>query len=439
MNTDLEQSARLAKLSTSFLRTLSADKKKLVLRNIAQDLRRRSKEIEEVNALDLARAEAEGLSNPLLKRLKFSGAKIEESAVGLEALANMAEPVGVVQEARKLDEGLELFRVTVPLGVVAMIFESRPDALVQMAGLCLKSSNAVILKGGREAMETNRFLAGLIQECGRKEGLNSDWLYLAETREDVKTMLTLEKSIDLIIPRGSNDFVKYIMDNTRIPVLGHADGIVHLYLHEDADTTMSVRIAVDSKTQYVAVCNAVETLLIHEAAAQRLLPAVANALRSQNVRLLGCEKSCAILPDLEKATEQDWDTEYLDYTLSIKIVGGLEEAIQHINTHGSGHTETIVTENKETALAFMDRVDSADVFWNTSTRFSDGYKFGLGAEVGIATGKLHARGPMGVQGLLTSQWRLFGHGQTAADYSGGGKTFIHTNLPFDSYSEYKKD
>jgi glutamate-5-semialdehyde dehydrogenase len=327
-----------------------------------------------------------------------------------------------------LDEGLELYRVSCPIGVIGVIFESRPDALIQISCLGLKSGNAVLLKGGREASATNRLLADIIYRAGVAAGIPEGWLGLLETRADVADMLERDESIDLIIPRGSNAFVKHIMDNTTIPVLGHADGICHVYVDREADLDMAVRIVVDSKTQYVAVCNAAETLLVHVDGADAFLPRIQTALAHKNVELRGCERTAAII-DVKPAQPEDWRTEYLDTILSIRVVDGLDEAVAHINRYGSGHTDVIVSASRERGLQFMNRVDSADVFYNCSSRFSDGFRFGLGAEVGISTNKTHARGPVGLEGLVIYQWRMMGQGQIVADYTGPrARPFSHRPL-----------
>ncbi|MHC5146232.1 MAG: glutamate-5-semialdehyde dehydrogenase [Planctomycetota bacterium] len=383
------------------------------------------------NTEDLAQAEKDNLAAPLLKRLKFDRSKIDSVCEGIDSLVRLEEPVGRTLRATELDDGLELYKVTCPIGVIGVIFESRPDALVQISTLCLKSGNAALLKGGSEAMRTNRILAETISNAAVAAGMPDGWLGLLETRDDVTEMLNLDDDIDLIIPRGSNEFVKHIMNNSNIPVLGHADGICHVYVDAEADIEMAVNIAVDSKCQYVAVCNAEETLLVHEAVAAKFLPKVKAALEEKNCEIRGCEKTRSII-DVKAAAEEDWRTEYLDYILSIRVVDGLEAAIDHINTYGSGHTDAIVTKNKDTAMVFMDLVDSGDVFWNASTRFSDGFRYGLGAEVGISTNKIHARGPVGLEGLLIYKWRMIGNGHVVADYSGtDGKKFTHKKLEKD--------
>lgn len=299
---------------------------------------------------------------------------------------------------------------------------------MQISTLCLKSGNAVLLKGGSEAENTNNILAEIISQASKDAGLPAGWLQLLHTRQDVAEMLAMSEYIDLIIPRGSNEFVRYIMNNTDIPVLGHADGICHIYIDAEADLDMAVKLAVDSKCQYVAVCNAVETMLVDEKIAQTFLPKVKTALEQKGVELRGCEKTVSII-EVQPAGEQDWASEYLDYILSVKVVAGLDEAIEHINKYGSGHTDSIVTENKEKAEKFMELVDSGNVFWNASTRFSDGFRYGLGAEVGISTNKIHARGPVGLEGLTIYKYKLLGTGQIVADYCGeNAKKFTHRKM-----------
>ena len=347
---------------------------------------------------------------------------------GIESLITLKDPIGQVQLARELTPGLDLYRVGCPIGVVGVIFESRPDALVQIACLCLKSGNSVLLKGGSEAKNTNRALYNAIKKAGEKAGLPQGWIGILETRDDVNQMLSCDEEIDLIIPRGSNAFVKYIMDNSNIPVLGHADGLCHIYIDEQADVDLAVKVCVDAKTQAVAVCNAVETLLIHQNIAPKVLGPIAKALKEKEVHLKGDDRAAALVP-MEKATQADWDTEYLDKIIAIKIVDDLEQAIEHINTHGSGHTDAIISTDDEAVRQFMMLVDSAGVYHNCSTRFADGFRYGFGAEVGIATGKIHARGPMGLEGLCTYKYKLFGHGNTVGEMEDKTKTYTFKNLP----------
>ncbi|MDC7221713.1 MAG: glutamate-5-semialdehyde dehydrogenase [Spirochaetales bacterium] len=423
----VSEAAQSAKEGSRRLAALKGEIKNRALKEIAGTLNSRAKDIFAANDKDLLRSKEENLAAPLLKRLTFKEDKLNEVVRGIESLIGLEDPVGKKLQATELDEGLNLYKVACPIGVIGMIFESRPDALVQIATLCLKSGNGVLLKGGSEAKETNRILARIIHEASVKAGCPEGWLQLVESREEVQEMLALDHLIDLIIPRGSNSFVQYIMKNSNIPVMGHADGICHLYIDEAADIEKAVPIAVDSKTQYVAVCNAMETLLVHKNTAPELLPKLEKALKGKNVEIRGCGETLEII-DALKADETDWATEYLDYILSIKIVDSMDAAIDHIHRYGSGHTDGIVTENAELAEEFMNRVDTADVFWNCSTRFADGYRFGLGAEVGVSTGKIHARGPVGMEGLMIYKWRLYGDGHIVEDYSSGKKSFTHKKL-----------
>jgi glutamate-5-semialdehyde dehydrogenase len=413
-------------------RLLEADTeaKNRALEAISEGLDEERDAILEANGKDLEEAERTGLAAPLLKRLKFDAGKLQDVRYGIAATRNLQDPTGRVLSARELDEGLILKQVTCPIGVVGMVFESRPDALVQIATLALKSGNAIILKGGSEAAHSNRALAGAIERAARKAGMPEGWIVLIETREDVSALLSMDRYIDLLIPRGSNEFVRHIMSSTAIPVLGHADGVCHVYIDESADPMIAREVTVDSKTQYVAVCNAAETLLVHRGVAPSLLPDIAAALTAKYVRLKGCPETRKILPDIDEATEEDWSTEYLDYILSIRVVADIDEAIEHINRYGSHHTDAIVTSNRERGDAFQRRVDSASVMWNASTRFADGFRYGLGAEVGISTSKIHARGPVGLEGLVTYQWRLSGSGHIVSDYSGERpRAYTHRDLP----------
>lgn len=401
--------------------------KNRALNEIAINLENNKNRIIAANKADLERSEKENLAAPLLKRLKFDEAKINDVIDGIRSLIELPDPVGRTIAAIEMDKGLELYKVSCPIGVIGVIFESRPDALVQISTLCLKSGNSVLLKGGSEARETNKALAEVIAEATEKVGIPSGWLQLLETRADVNEMLKLDEFIDLIIPRGSNSFVRYIMDNSRIPVLGHADGVCHCYVHKDADLDMAVKVVVDAKVQYAAACNAAETLLVDKEIAGLFLPLVKEELEKNNVEILGCEKTREII-GVAPASEEDWRAEYLDYKISVKVVDGVDEAIEHINTYGSGHTDSIITRNKDAAGKFMDLVDSGSVFWNCSTRFSDGFRYGLGAEVGISTSKIHARGPVGLEGLVIYKYKLLGSGQIVEDYASRAKKFTHKKL-----------
>lgn len=429
-NMDIAELVQAAKTASIRLAAVGTKTKNNALAQIAKALQAESAQIIAANKEDLAKAEAGKLAAPLLKRLKFDEKKIADCVEGIESLIELEDPVSKTLSATELDDGLELYKVSCPIGVIGVIFESRPDALVQISTLCLKSGNAVLLKGGSEAANTNMILADVISEASEEAGLPKGWIQLLETREDVTAILRLDEYIDLIVPRGSNEFVRHIMNNTSIPVLGHADGICHVYVDGEADLDMAVKIAVDSKCQYVAVCNAAETLLVDEGIAREFLPKVCSALKNKGVEIRGCDRTCLIV-DIKQATEQDWLTEYLDLILSVKVVSGIDKAIEHINKYGSGHTDAIVTSSKEKATRFMDLVDSANVFWNCSTRFSDGFRYGLGAEVGISTNKIHARGPVGLEGLLIYKWKLIGSGQTVDDYSSGDKAFVHRKLEKD--------
>ncbi|MDK9711361.1 glutamate-5-semialdehyde dehydrogenase [Acidaminobacter sp.] len=426
----IQERAHASKKASIRLAALDGETKNNALEAIAIKLEARKTEIIAANREDCARVAAESPDTPLLKRLRFEDEKLAEVTEGIRSLMKLPEPVGQTKLATQLDNGLDLYRISCPIGVIGVIFESRPDALVQISSLCLKSGNAVLLKGGSEAANTNRILAQIISEASVEAGLPEGWIQLIETRADVSEMLKLSDDIDLLIPRGSNDFVKYIMDNSSIPVLGHADGVCHIYLHSDADEAKMLPILVDAKTQYVAACNTMETLLVHESVAARLLPEIQAAMEAKNVALVGCDQTRKII-SVGEATEKDWRTEYVDYKLSIKVVSSLEDAIEHINTYGSGHTDAILTEDEAAAKTFMTLVDSANVFWNCSTRFSDGFRYGFGAEVGISTSKIHARGPVGLDGLMIYKYKLIGHGQTVGEFASGKLTYTHEALNKD--------
>lgn len=421
---EMAQDARKAALQ---LASASLEQRNAVLLAAAEKLEKNQAKILEANALDVAKAGEKGLSAPLLSRLKLTETKCARMAEGLRSLALLPDPLGHVQYAKELTPGLNLYRVACPIGVIGVIFESRPDALVQISSLCLKSGNAVLLKGGREAMQTNEVLAELILEATVECDLPAGWCNLLHSREDVQEMLKLHDRIDLIIPRGSNAFVRYIMQNSEIPVLGHADGLCHVYVDEACDIRQAVKLTVDSKTQNLSVCNAAETLLVHEKAAAEFLPLAKAALEAKNVEIRGDERTRAVI-ECKAASETDWETEYLDAVLSVKVVDSLQEAIIHINQYGSHHTDAILSTDANHINTFMTLVDSADVFANCSTRFADGFLFGFGAEVGIATGKIHARGPMGMEGLCTYKYRLYGSGQALAELNDGQFSLTHQNI-----------
>ena len=379
------------------------------------------------NQKDLEFANKEGIAKPLIARLTLNEDKIRGMAQGIRSVVALADPSGVRKSSMELDKDLTLYQVSCPIGVIGAIFESRPDAVPQISSLCLKSGNAVILKGGREAQNSNKVIVELLQEGIKKvAGVPETAVQMIETREEVQDMLKEEKNINLIVPRGSNEFVKYIQDNTKIPVLGHSEGICHNYIDKEADIEKAIRIALDSKLQYPAACNAMENLLVHQGIASKIIPELVKKFEEKGVSLLGCQKTCEIVAKLPSASESEWDEEYNDLKLSIKIVEGVDEAISFINCHGSGHTDTIITENSETAEKFMDGVNSASVMCNASTRFADGFRYGLGAEIGISTNKTHARGPVGLEGLVIYKYRVYGNGQVVSDYSGeNARSFTH--------------
>ncbi len=422
---DIQTLTQGARQAAGDLSQLPSEQKNKALQAVSQALQDRSADIFAANQADLTRSRQEGLAEPLLKRLRFDQDKLQTVLDGIDSLIGLADPVEQVLMATELDQGLDLYRISCPIGVIGIIFESRPDALVQISTLCLKSGNAVLLKGGSEAHETNRMLTQIIADATRQAGLPDGWINLLASRSDVQDLLACHETVDLLIPRGSNEFVQYIMANTKIPVLGHADGVCHLYIDQAADPEMALRLACDSKTQYVAVCNAVETILIHEALTDTVFKAVTQALQEAGITLYGCPKTCALIGCQPVS---DWHQEYLDEQVSIRLVASTQDAIDHINRYGSHHTDAIVTADEAAARQFMTRVDSANVFWNCSTRFSDGFRYGFGAEVGISTSKIHARGPVGIEGLLTYQYRLFGQGQIVADYASGKATFTHRPL-----------
>ena len=379
------------------------------------------------NEKDLAAAEENGISDAVKKRLKFHEGKLSDVVKGLEGLAELPDPVGRVTLHRQLDEGLVLKRVTCPIGVIGVIFEARPDALVQISALCIKSGNCAVLKGGKETTHTNRILFCLIKDAAVAAGLPENCLMQAEQHSEIDELLECDADVDLLIPRGSNAFVRYIMDHTRIPVMGHADGVCHIYVGRTAEKEQAIRILMDAKTQYTAACNAMETILIDREIAKDFLPKLEQACKAEGVRLRGTKEVCGIISG-EEMEDKEFSTEYLSLTASVKLVSGVEEAVDHINRYGSHHTDAILTEDDGEASYFIQMVDSAGVYRNCSTRFSDGYRYGFGAEVGISTGKLHARGPVGLDGLMTYKYELTGHGQIVGDYAEGRSAFHFRDL-----------
>jgi glutamate-5-semialdehyde dehydrogenase len=429
---EMTEKARAARRASYGMAKMSTDAKNAALHRIADSIWSRRDEVLEANGRDMAAAagmlESGLITAAMMKRLALNADKVQEIVDMIRSVAALDDPVGKTLQAVELDEGLKLFKVTSPLGVVAVIFESRPDALTQITSLCLKSGNSVLLKGGTEARNSNRMLYKIIDEAC--PALPEGWIQIMEDREEVSELLKLDEYVDFIIPRGSNEFVSYIQSNTSIPVLGHADGVCHIYVDEEADVEMAVSVCHDAKVQYPSVCNAVDTILVHEAIADRFLPAMVKRFKESEVEVRGCRRvNEKVTSGVVEATSGDWGKEYLDYVVALKIVDDVEEAVDHINAYGSHHTDAIVTANEETAETFMESVDSAGVFWNASTRFSDGYRYGLGSEVGISTGKIHARGPTGLDGLTIHKYYLKGGGHVVADYSGvNPKRFMHRPL-----------
>lgn len=419
---NLKEEIRKVKLAAPKLAASAEEKRNQALEAVSEALLANQDKIFAANKADMEQAQKDGVAGPILKRLKFDEGKLRDVTAGMKDLIHLPDPLFQKQFTRELDEGLTLERISCPIGVIGVIFEARPDALVQISALCIKSGNCIVLKGGSEALQTNKTLFQIILQAVKEAGLPEHCMMQLEARSEINELLECHESVDLLIPRGSNAFVQYIMNNTKIPVMGHADGICHIYVDKEADLAKAVPIIFDAKTQYVSACNTVETLLVHEDVADKLMPALKKALDEKQVEIRGTKEITDII-DCEAATEEDNEKEYLDYILSVKTVANVEEAIDHINYYGSHHTDCIVTENAETAAHFMSLVDSAGVYQNCSTRFADGYRYGFGAEVGISTGKLHARGPVGLEGLVSYKYRLFGNGHIVEDYATGKKNF----------------
>ena len=434
-DTCVEEIARRARAASRLLGLLPGNRRAAALQAAAYAIEQRKLEILVANQRDChdaARAVETGQMSPaLFKRLQISEHSIAAMSRCVLDVARLPDPLGRQLAATELDDGLTLYKESCPIGVIGIIFEARPEVVPQVAALALKSGNAVILKGGAEAAHTNQALVTIWRDAlSHFLDVPPAAINLLRTREDVAQMLTLDHEIDLIIPRGSQRFVRYIAEHSRVPVLGHGEGICHVYVDRAADLRKALAIALDSKVQYPAACNAMETLLVHEQVAERFLPEMIACFRSEGVEVRGCPRTVALTQahDVTGVSEEDWATEYSDLIISIKIVSSTEEALAHIDRYGSGHTETIVTEDDDTAAHFMARVDAAGVYQNASTRFADGFRYGLGAELGISTGKLHARGPVGLEGLTTYKYKLFGDGHVVAGYSNGEQSFRHRNL-----------
>ena len=424
---DLLEKAEKVRLASIKISQTENQNRIKALNFMADYLEKNSKEILEANNADYSSAEKKGISRALLSRLKLSKEKLNSGIEGVRKVGDLADPLNQVQIKRELSKGLILERKTVPIGVLGVIFESRPDAVMQISSLAIRSGNGVMLKGGSEANLTNTSIVKALQEGLNESGLDKNAICLLTSRKDSMAMLNLEKYINLIIPRGSNELVKFIQENTRIPVLGHADGICHLFIDIEANLEMALSVALDSKIQYPAACNAIETLLVHKDIAPAFLEKAIPLFNSNDVKLIGDKRSVELGLKYEASLE-DWKTEYLDLILSIKIVDDLEEAITHIQKYSSKHTDGIITENSNTANKFMNVVDSAGVFHNCSTRFADGFRYGFGAEVGISTQTLPPRGPVGLEGLVTYKYFLKGDGNIVDDFSSGKAIYTHKDL-----------
>lgn len=419
---NMKEATKRMKQDSSKMAALSGEQRNKALEAVRAALLEKKEEIFLANEEDMKAAEEAGIAPAVMKRLKFDEHKLEDVTAGIQELIKLPDPLSKVQLARQLDEGLELYRVSCPIGVIGIIFEARPDALVQISSLCLKSGNCAVLKGGKETARTNKVLFDIIYTAAVQTGVPEGCMLQAELHNEIDELLSCHESVDLLIPRGSNQFVQYIMNHTKIPVMGHADGICHIYVDEEYDEKKAIPVIIDAKTQYTAACNAVETLLINRKIAEKFLPVLYKELTEHKVKVRGTEEVSRIIP-CEIMGEEEFNTEYLDLIVSVKLVENVQEAVAHINRFGSHHTDCIITEKKETAEIFMQLVDSAGVYQNCSTRFADGFRYGFGAEVGISTGKIHARGPVGLEGLVTYKYKLFGQGQIVGDYAEGRSSF----------------
>ena len=434
----MQQHVKQARDASLAMANIDTSHKNKILHDLAETLRENSDEILVENAKDMTIAnkmlERGELTYSACKRVMLNQVKIDQMAQNCESVAALPDPAGKTVKATRLDNGLDLHCVSCPIGVIMVIFESRPDVVVQISALALKSGNAVILKGGKEAQNSNRVLAGLIRKTlAKSDSVPENTIILVETRDEVTELVKIGSGIDLIIPRGSNELVRHIQENARAPVLGHGDGICHVYLHEDADKEKSLDVTLDAKLDYPAVCNALETLLVHHKYPVSWLVNILLKMQDSGVELRVCSETKKRLEsyqdlNLSAAADIDWETEYVDLILSIKTVKSAEEAVEHISQFGSKHTEAIVTENSDLSEWFMNTVDAAGVFWNASTRFADGFRYGLGAEVVVSTGKTHARGPVGLEGLVIYKYKLYGNGHVAGSYGKGKKDFIHQDI-----------
>ncbi|RKP07875.1 Aldehyde/histidinol dehydrogenase, partial [Thamnocephalis sphaerospora] len=445
MATSVTDIARRARLASTQLQSVTGETKSVALRQIQETLLRHKDLIIEANKKDLELAskevEAGRLSASLFKRLDIAGANDEKFLTMVEGVADvdkLEDPTGRVTLASQLDDGLNLYRVTCPVGVLLVIFEARPEVAVNIAALAIKSGNTVILKGGKEATHTLQAISESLREAfaslPAEHYISPDAVQLVSRREDIAALLDQDKYIDMVIPRGSNALVRHIQSNSRIPVLGHADGLCSIFIDASADEQKTINVVIDAKTSYPAACNSVETLLVHVDAAERVLPALAAKLYENKVQLRADERARKYLPEpeqkdlLQAAVDADFDTEFLDHILAVRVVDSLQDAVAHVNEHGSKHTEAILTENAANAESYMTLVDAAGVYWNASTRFADGFRYGFGTEVGVSTNKTHARGPVGLEGLVIYKYRLYGDGQGTLSYGVGEdkKRYLHT-------------
>ncbi|MEE0713728.1 MAG: glutamate-5-semialdehyde dehydrogenase, partial [Blautia sp.] len=401
---NIRNEVRKMKEDSPKMAALSLETRNQALKAAALALQEHKEEIFQANKEDMEVAKVAQVFPSVMKRLKFDEEKLRAVTEGMEQLRKLPDPLSKVQLARKLDENLKLYRVTCPIGVIGVIFEARPDALVQISSLCIKSGNCAVLKGGKETARTNKVLFEIIYQAVTKCGLPKGCMLQAEQHQEIDELLSCHDCVDLLIPRGSNSFVQYIMNHTKIPVMGHADGVCHIYVDNSYDIKKAIPVLVDAKTQYTAACNAVETLLVNRQIAQEFLTEAEKALKAAGVSIRGTKEVQQMI-ECEEMREEDFHTEYLDMTISVKIVEDVEEAIYHINKYGSHHTDCILSENQENVEKFMQLVDSAGVYHNCSTRFADGFRYGFGAEVGISTGKIHARGPVGLEGLVTYKYK----------------------------------
>lgn len=430
----LKQQVHSTRRAARALARLNGEERNRILLAAADRIEARSDEIVAANRIDceaLIATGAQQISAPLLKRLKTSSAGVKEMAVRVRDVAGLDDPLKHTLSTTELDDGLTLHKVPCPLGVIAVIFESRPDVVPQVGSLAIKTGNGLVLKGGAEAKHTNRVLVDTWREALSVHNVAlAQAVCLLEVRSEVMQVLEMEREIDLVVPRGSTEFVNFVFQHSRIPVLGHGSGICHIYVDRAVDLSMAKGVIIDAKVQYPAACNSVEKVLVHKDTAPRLLPDLVRGLQAAGVEVRGCERSLAVCPNLDilPASEEDWSTEYSDLKITLKVVDSLQHAIDHIDQYGSRHTEAILTEDPSAAEQFLDEVDAASVFHNASTRFADGYRFGLGAEIGISNSKLHARGPVGLEGLLTYKYKLKGSGQVVADYAEGRKRFRHRRL-----------